>query len=553
MMQPQVHRAVGAYLAAAATPVTLAIQKCLAEGRLGDLLKMKVNPCDYTNAEQYLFDAQALALFSKRTDLDAGVDTKAVALTNWWEAEHRCARTNVFLKRVESGPHSPTTLRFGDFLSKVKKRVSWWLGPVPESLSGRFGPGVTICCRGTLATVPDKISVIPTTTSQMLPYLHWWEESAWARSLNKRGLLYQDGMLRVTKVRASVWSSVRKNAKTDRSIEIGPSLNVFHQLDVGKTMKRRFRHRGWDLLNSAHLHRQVACEASITGLKATIDLKQASDSVAKQLVKLCVPPEWYQLLSDLRVPAITLPGDKVVYLEKFSGMGNGFTFELESVLFMAICQEVLADMGLPHTANTDVYVFGDDIIVPTEAAQNVINALRCLGFETNEDKTFISGSFRESCGGDFFNGVAVRPFYLEKEPNEPTDLIVFANGLRRVAESHPDGFLSRDYLRIPWLRVLDAIPCDIRRCRGPAILGDIVIHDDETRWFKKTRRSVRYFRVWRPVGRRTPQRLGGTIVAWSEFDESAMLAARLLSRNRRDGVILRGSVEGHKLGWVSYS
>jgi len=552
-MQSKVHRAVTAYLATAATPVSIAIQKCLAEGRLGDLLKMKVSPSDYNCAEAYLRDAQALAFFSKRTDLDSGIDTKAAALTAWWEAEHRCARTNAFLATVEFGPHSPETLRFGDFLSKVKKRIAYWLGPIPDALYGRFGPGVTICCRGNLSTVPDKMSVTPSTTSKMLPYLKWWGESAWARSLDERGLLYQDGMFNVDIARASVWSSVRKNSKTDRSIEIGPSINVFHQLFLGKTMKTRFRDKGWDLLLSADLHRRVACEASISGRKATIDLKQASDSVAKRLVKLSFPTQWYELLNDLRVPAITLPDGKVVYLEKFSGMGNGFTFELESVLFMAICQEVLSDMGLPATANTDVYVFGDDIIVPTEAAQNVINALRCLGFEINEDKTFIDGDFRESCGGDYFKGTAVRPFYLEKEPNEPQESIVFANGLRRVGESHHNGFLSRDYLRIPWLRVLDAIPSDIRKCRGPEELGDIVIHDVPDLWVKRTKSCIRYLRCWRPVGRRTDQRSGGTLVTWAEFHDSVMLATRILTVRKAKGVILRGTTEGYKLGWVPYS
>lgn len=552
-MTSKVHRAVLSYLDAAATPTSIAIREYIEKGDYGSLLKMKVKPSDYDNAEKYLVDAQCLAFFSKNQDLPAKIDTRATALKAWWEAEHRCTQTNAFLSRVESGPHDRTTLRFSEFLLKVKKRVAWWLGPIPEELHGFFGPGVTACCRGKLSTVPDKMSVTPSTTASVLPYLKWWGESAWARSLDRRGLLYEAGEFRVDLMDHSIWSSVRKNAKTDRSIEIGPSLNVWYQLYVGKTMKRRFRRRGWDLLNSADLHRRVACEASISGSYATIDLKQASDSIAKILVRLCVPSEWFTLMNDLRTKKIKLPDGRVVHIAKFSGMGNGFTFELESVLFMAICQEILSDLGLPHTANRDVFVFGDDIIVPTEAAQPVINGLRCLGFETNEDKTFISGKFRESCGGDFFEGVAVRPHFLEEDPSEPQQLISFANGLRRVACSHPRGFHVRSDFVKPWFRVLDTIPKAIRDCRGPEDLGDIVIHDDASTWHTKTRNSIRWLRVYRPVVRQITTRRGGSWVGWEEFGDEVRLAHRLYHNDNGIGVLPRNSVEGYKVGWVPRS
>ena len=38
------------------------------------------------------------------------------------------------------------------------------------------------------------------------------------------------------------------------------------------------------------------------------------------------------------------------------------------------------------------------------------------------------------------------------------------------------------YLKRAWSRCLDAIPSDIRRCRGPAFLGDLVIWDREDAW-----------------------------------------------------------------------
>lgn len=553
-MLSKVHRAVTAYLATAATPVSRAIEQMVSEGRWEDLVKFRIKPSDYNDAESYFIDAQAVAFFSKNADLPTGIDKSKAALTSWWEAEHRCCATNARLGRLLHGQfNDPVDLQLFDFLQRVKKRVTRWLGPVPNKLYGKFGPGVTLCCRGSLSTVPDKMSVTPTTTASLLPYLHWWGETAWARALDKRHLLYDEcGSFKVDIRRYSSWISVRKNAKTDRSIEIGPSLNIFHQLFVGKTMKLRFRDAGWDLLHSADLHGRVARVASISGEFATIDLKQASDSVCKALVKLCLPHLWYQLLDDLRVGSCQLPDGRVVRLEKFSGMGNGYTFELESVLFMAISQEVCASLGLPATANSDVYVFGDDIIVRTEAARTLISCLRALGFETNDEKTFVEGPFKESCGQDFFNGVAVRPYFLEDDPCTPERLISFANGLRRSA-SGARGFDRAERLLRPWRLVLKDLPKEIRDCRGPEELGDIVVHDDLAFWTTRTRNSRRFVRCYRPIPPRLTTRQGGGKIGWQEFWEEVQLASRLISVGDDVGVTPRDAIAGYKLGWVQYS
>jgi len=57
-------------------------------------------------------------------------------------------------------------------------------------------------------------------------------------------------------------------------------------------------------------------------------------------------------------------------------------------------------------------VFGDDCIVPTSIAANYITALEGVGFEVNDYKSFYGETekFRESCGGDYLAGHAVRPY-----------------------------------------------------------------------------------------------------------------------------------------------
>lgn len=57
----------------------------------------------------------------------------------------------------------------------------------------------------------------------------------------------------------------------------------------------------------------------------------------------------------------------------------------------------------------NVYVYGDDVIVPKDYALHVQPALEAVGLLVNVNKSFYKGPFRESCGGDYINGVEVSP------------------------------------------------------------------------------------------------------------------------------------------------
>jgi hypothetical protein len=59
-----------------------------------------------------------------------------------------------------------------------------------------------------------------------------------------------------------------------------------------------------------------------------------------------------------------------------------------------------------------VYVYGDDIIVPSEWYHLAVEGLTLSGFAVNDAKSFYRGPFRESCGGDYLNGKDVVPVRL---------------------------------------------------------------------------------------------------------------------------------------------
>jgi hypothetical protein len=58
-----------------------------------------------------------------------------------------------------------------------------------------------------------------------------------------------------------------------------------------------------------------------------------------------------------------------------------------------------------------VAVFGDDLVVPVDCRELLVETLEVLHFKVNVHKSFWGANFRESCGVDSFRGVDVTPVY----------------------------------------------------------------------------------------------------------------------------------------------
>jgi hypothetical protein len=519
-----------------------------------DLSKLKVYPEHYLDSQAFARAAAATSLLKKNADLPTSVDRASVARENFLEGELGCYKSNErlspFLPEHAGFQLSPDDERISEFFSGVRKRVTHWIGTrLPDFPSGRFGPGSTFSDRAGRATAAHKMDARPSITSGAKAFMPLWYETLWGRITVPRR---KDPFL----VRGNRFATVPKDATKDRGIAAEPSINVFYQLALGRVLRNRLRNSTGgmvDLNVAAEVHRRVACDASIDSRYATLDLRNASNSVSCNLVKLCLPHWWYEALESLRSPFTLfrtdpgLKGERWVKLEMFSSMGNGYTFELETILFAAIACESLSRCGLPAVFGRDVYVFGDDIIVPTDGARAVTAALEFCGFQLNLDKSFSEGNFRESCGGDFFNGTAVRPFFLKGEPHEPTDFIVIANGLRALDHqlSPPSrGDTGLTWLSRAWFHCLDQLPSQVRRCRGPNDLGDIVIHDAPEFWTTRTRWQVRYVRCYKPT--RVER------ISWETFHPSTVLACAVYGvySNKMAGITPRNPVMGFKIGWV---
>lgn len=220
------------------------------------------------------------------------------------------------------------------------------------------------------------------------------------------------------RVSGAVLDYVAKTASIDRIILKEPELNGFVQKGIGAEIRfllRRFVDvvpDGIDLNTSGDLNSELARAGSIDGHIATVDAERASDSIYLALVEFLLPSGWYELLCAARSPYAIING-KHHRLQMMSGMGNGFTFELESVIFYAIGLAACGYSNVPF-AEQIVSIHGDDLTVPADVIWHVTEAYKAAGITVNKSKSFSEGPFRESCGGHFFNGRSVKPFYVKE-------------------------------------------------------------------------------------------------------------------------------------------
>jgi hypothetical protein len=169
--------------------------------------------------------------------------------------------------------------------------------------------------------------------------------------------------------------------------------------------------RGQINFSDQTINQQLAKHGSIYNDLATLDLSEASDRVSLKLVEALFPPNWFEAFEACRSEGTLMPSGKIVKLNKFAPMGSACCFPVEAMVFWSIAQaSVRTSDTVYHKKYTyPVYVYGDDIIVPTSFVGSVIDALQNVGLKVNVSKSYINGPFRESCGGDYHNGYDVTP------------------------------------------------------------------------------------------------------------------------------------------------
>lgn len=447
---------------------------------------------------------QILALFSKDASLDIGIDKEATALATFLETEQLCHQTNrrigkmyeldevILIRENSRRGHVHALKASSDYeaisplirrlLKLAQEVIRDILGPVPcyDEMIFQFGPkgsttvtkrttarfkleAVPVCCHAAVEEIPRLYESLP-----LYAYVH-------------RG-----------RVRTGwgVFALVPKNSKTFRSMIMESLLNTAVQKGIGGSIVTRLADNGpvpFDLRMEWVKNKMSARRGSVDGEIATVDGKSASDLIAYMLVQflLLLVPDWFSLMDKWRTAAIMYKKKtkrdrdsegrikpSVHVLQKFSSMGNGYTFELESLIFYALGYACCVESGFTDQQLADgnlLSIFGDDLIIPCSVYPLYVELAEFCGFIINKDKTYYFGRFRESCGGDYLDGIDIRPFYVK-------DLWTSA---RLV------GFLNHCYaaevqILTPDLRekLIQLIP-ERDRLYGPAGFGDGHIHSNE--------------------------------------------------------------------------
>jgi hypothetical protein len=409
-----------------------------------ELKKLIPDPGAYSSVESFAKDWQVYSFLKKFKGLPGTTisERRAAALTSWSAGELRCFHTNRRIRSVLEGDCSlldtPLPVEPGQKVVTLATIISMAQSKI-ESVLGPFNfKKVTSECRwsaGATADLPrgtqlsKKMTERLSVSSRALPHLRrvMSRDPGWMAAVTGRETFNYCSPLdnNFDVIEHNRFLTVPKTAFTERCIAAEPTGNSFLQQGVGRYLRARLKRFDVDL-DDQSWNRYLASRAYVLGY-STIDLEGASDSVSLELVRLLLPTRWFDYLSDLRSPFSRLANGKNfkrVFLEKFSSMGNAYTFELESLIFWALSSSVnesYAELG------GSVGVFGDDIVVKRGLYDALVAVLNWCGFKVNSLKSYRDGNFFESCGGNYFMGVDVTGFQQEESLTSLAEVISFHN------------------------------------------------------------------------------------------------------------------------------
>lgn len=277
--------------------------------------------------------------------------------------------------------------------------------------------------------------------------------------------------------------SVLKDAKTPRIIAVEPACMQYMQQALMQPLVHLLQSEHIGINQHANLcegfigfddqdpNRALARQGSIDHRLATLDLSEASDRVLSSHVSRLVGNHRFfreALFATRSEKAKVQLGHQeiILKLEKFASMGSALCFPIEAMVFLTICVIAIADEQMTpvnrrfvESLRGKVRVYGDDIIVPIDSVRRVTEYLTAFGLKVNTRKSFWKGSFRESCGGDFYDGEWVTPIRCRRllpqsraDVSEVVSLVSFRNQL------YMSGYWSSARVLDEWISRLIRFP-----------------------------------------------------------------------------------------------
>lgn len=381
-------------------------------------------PTAYSSVGNVRFLRQVAAFFKKNTAFSDPLVCTPAAHKAFEHAERLCRITNRRLDHFYEHPDRIDPELLSDVL-RTQYIISDVLGPVgdltarlPELVRITAGATSTLSRRQSLPPLKLRFKEMPATRKAQ-PYLHALASYYGYESVTFRSVLTN----RV--------ETVPKNWKTDRTIACEPTGNLILQLALDEFIKERLKQKLKVDLSDQSKNQRLAMLGSLGESYVTLDLSMASDTMSFNALAWLLPRDWFEYARDARTPCGRGFGRLYEYA-KFSSMGNGATFTLETLVFAAFCKAAGA---------TRWNVYGDDLIVERKDVHRLVRLLAFFGFRLNHDKSFTEGPFRESCGADWFAGVDVTPVYLRDGLSLKSEDCHNVNTLASIA--FPEGRLAK--------------------------------------------------------------------------------------------------------------
>lgn len=440
----------------------------LASGQYRVAVERRLNPKDFIDPDEFAEALLAVSLLRKYPGFPGSATKVDDAILKWRACEEQCRMTNERIREFRIGQARPD---LAEVFRLARSKIRHLLGPFRWSKPAKFfdfGPGSTTRLPFAKRHRPFKFGPLPETTvdnlvnaQNVIALSPVWCESSGGRAI--------DGPVPCFKIREqSKVTTVPKDAFIDRVIAIEPDMNMFVQKGFGGFIRGRLKHVGIDL-DDQSLNQRLAQSASLGGL-ATLDLASASDTISYELVKELLPSDWFEALLSCRCHESRLPSGEIIQLQKFSSMGNGYTFELESLIFWALCSAVCSEtIG---REGLRVAVYGDDLIVTVSDYPSVVSLLEFSGFTVNLKKSYADGPYRESCGKHYFHGHDVTPITITKEITHASKLLLICNNLVRWSVRRGRGLYRHSSVRSSYRFCVGNLPDHLRRPKLPDGYGD---------------------------------------------------------------------------------
>lgn len=210
---------------------------------------------------------------------------------------------------------------------------------------------------------------------------------------------------------------VHKDYRGPRAIAPIAMWRMFFQQSLMRSMTAALESRKWANGRNNPLYGYINfTDQSVNGRLAqgsswdrthgTTDMREGSNYVTVEHVSRIFGDRLCSALLALRDTHIVLPNGKSHEIRMHAGMGSATCFPTMALVYSALL----------HGSGVKAYVYGDDIIVPSEKWNLAMRILSDSGLPVNDKKSFNSGYFRESCGIDAYKGVNITPVRVRSLP-----------------------------------------------------------------------------------------------------------------------------------------